>query len=342
MKLSENFQIISNLNMILKYYEYLEYDNGFSKKTDRLCVNVSNQNIENYVEILDDICLRLGDEFICEFDKPTRFFIRIKNDDDDYDYYNSMMIPLTNEELGPEPDSAIAYYYRGYLKLYMGQYEEAITDYKKAHSEIKENQYSSDELSIRLSLISAENKKCKIERNQFYRKYHGSFLEREEKRIEIIKRYETIEWKDKQKRVLDRDGELCACGDIATEVHHKTYDNIGNELLSDLVALCKYCYNGVHSGVNIKLCKVLNSMNKKDYNEYLDTDEWKYKRNKVIKRDNSLCLCGEKSTVVHHKTYINVSQEKLSDLVSLCKNCHDGYHGRLSVSSDIFWNMRID
>ena len=41
-----------------------------------------------------------------------------------------------------------------------------------------------------------------------------------------------------------------------------------------------------------------------------------------------------------YKTYENLGQELLSDLVALCKNCHDGYHGRLPTKYESFWHMR--
>ena len=53
-------------------------------------------------------------------------------------------------------------------------------------------------------------------------------------------------WKVKRDAVIQRDGGQCICGDQATEVHHKTYDNIGKEILSDLVALCEECHKRSH------------------------------------------------------------------------------------------------
>ena len=53
-------------------------------------------------------------------------------------------------------------------------------------------------------------------------------------------------WKVKRDRVIQRDGGQCVCGAQATEVHHKTYDNIGKEPLSDLVALCEECHEREH------------------------------------------------------------------------------------------------
>ena len=53
-------------------------------------------------------------------------------------------------------------------------------------------------------------------------------------------------WKMKRDAVIQRDGGQCVCGANATEMHHKTYDNIGKELLSDLVVLCEECHKRLH------------------------------------------------------------------------------------------------
>ena len=53
-------------------------------------------------------------------------------------------------------------------------------------------------------------------------------------------------WEMKRDKVRERDGDQCVCGAQATEVHHKTYNNIGKEPLSDLVALCQECHQREH------------------------------------------------------------------------------------------------
>ena len=60
--------------------------------------------------------------------------------------------------------------------------------------------------------------------------------------------------------------------------------------------------------------------------EYLDSPAWQMKRNEVIQRDGGQCVCGAQATEVHHKTYDNIGKEPLSDLVSLCKMCHEKTH----------------
>lgn len=54
-------------------------------------------------------------------------------------------------------------------------------------------------------------------------------------------------WKAKRKVRLATDGGLCQakldrCQRFATEVHHLTYDHVGNEPLWDLVSVCRNCH----------------------------------------------------------------------------------------------------
>ena len=58
-------------------------------------------------------------------------------------------------------------------------------------------------------------------------------------------------WDRKRKLVIERDKDICVrCRAEGRVVHHKTYDNIGKEPLSDLIFLCEKCHDGEHqSGV---------------------------------------------------------------------------------------------
>ena len=58
-------------------------------------------------------------------------------------------------------------------------------------------------------------------------------------------------WAETRERFFAQMGRLCICGDTATQVHHKTYDNIGKEdLLTELVGLCDRCHENVHQSEN--------------------------------------------------------------------------------------------
>lgn len=348
MNLSENQEIVNALKQILEYYDYLEYDENLSVGTNQLCLKVSHPDANCHLGIIEKICEQLGTKYTCEPNKPKRFYIRIMNHSDYArrqvsSYQNEVFVKEFDE---PEPDSAIAYYYRGSMKCLLNQYEAGMADYKKAlnldpnlaavlNILLPMQQFA----SVQFNLMVKEQD-IRLNRERFYREYHSKFLEREAKRAEVRECHGTFEWQAKREAILERDGELCVCGDQATEVHHKTHTRLGQELLSDLVALCRYCYRGIHSGEKIKLWHGSNPMNNKEYNKYLESTNWKEKRKSILERDGNLCICGEQAIYVHHKTYENLGQELDSDLVALCKNCHDGYHGRLSAKSESFWHMR--
>lgn len=64
------------------------------------------------------------------------------------------------------------------------------------------------------------------------------------------------------------------------------------------------------------------------YRNYLNSDSWKKKRQLVLERDENICQeCKEKPAEdVHHLTYENLENEKLSDLLSVCRECHIKIH----------------
>ena len=62
------------------------------------------------------------------------------------------------------------------------------------------------------------------------------------------------------------------------------------------------------------------------YKEYLDSPAWEMKSDAVRARDGGQCVCGAQATEVHHKNYCNIGKEPPSDLVALCKECHDKVH----------------
>lgn len=68
------------------------------------------------------------------------------------------------------------------------------------------------------------------------------------------------------------------------------------------------------------------------YGDYLKTDEWKAKRDATVERDGGRCrLCySEKNLQVHHRTYSRRGNEDLNDLTTLCKECHEHFHSRVT------------
>lgn len=66
------------------------------------------------------------------------------------------------------------------------------------------------------------------------------------------------------------------------------------------------------------------------YEEYLLSCTWHSIRDEAIARDFGRCrICDSPFNLhVHHRKYPKIyGQEPLSDLITLCKNCHDLFHG---------------
>ena len=58
-------------------------------------------------------------------------------------------------------------------------------------------------------------------------------------------------WAETREKFFEKVGRLCICGNSATQVHHKTYENVGKEeLLTDLVGLCNDCHRNFHQSRN--------------------------------------------------------------------------------------------
>jgi 5-methylcytosine-specific restriction endonuclease McrA len=64
------------------------------------------------------------------------------------------------------------------------------------------------------------------------------------------------------------------------------------------------------------------------YSQYLESDIWKRKRQRVLERACGICeSCMEEEAVhVHHLTYDRVGREPLFDLVAVCDTCHRQIH----------------
>lgn len=65
------------------------------------------------------------------------------------------------------------------------------------------------------------------------------------------------------------------------------------------------------------------------YAEYLNSAEWRRRRQQVLERENHRCQgCrATRATQVHHLTYAHVRDELLYELVALCDDCHAKAHG---------------
>ena len=65
-----------------------------------------------------------------------------------------------------------------------------------------------------------------------------------------------------------------------------------------------------------------------EYRKYLKSKEWELKKIELFKTKPNRCEeCSNTNNIeVHHKTYENIMNEKLSDLQVLCRGCHMAKH----------------
>lgn len=70
---------------------------------------------------------------------------------------------------------------------------------------------------------------------------------------------------------------------------------------------------------------------------YLTSQHWKSLRLKVLNRDKHTCqTCNTKQHLqVHHLTYERLFQEDVSDLVTLCKGCHEATHASGDITQPV-------
>ena len=94
------------------------------------------------------------------------------------------------------------------------------------------------------------------QRNRHREWWEGLQKEQEEKQLQeqqewwawYNKYLQSSEWKARRLKVLSRAGGLCeGCGERrATQVHHTTYEHVGNEMLWELRAVCNECHERCH------------------------------------------------------------------------------------------------
>ena len=64
------------------------------------------------------------------------------------------------------------------------------------------------------------------------------------------------------------------------------------------------------------------------YGAYLKTDHWRDLRRRMLYHAHYRCqVCnGQAGLEVHHRTYENRGDERLADLIVLCRDCHETHH----------------
>jgi hypothetical protein len=81
------------------------------------------------------------------------------------------------------------------------------------------------------------------------------------------------------------------------------------------------------------------------YNQYLQSDHWKNVKYRYWKSGLIKCcgVCGAKENLdLHHKSYKRIGNERLSDLIPLCRTHHYELHEKLKAytgTHEIMWSM---
>lgn len=90
-----------------------------------------------------------------------------------------------------------------------------------------------------------------------------------------------------------------------------------------------------------------------DYNQLLNCNEWKEKRQEILERDNYMCQwCGNKTNLnVHHKYYAAYPNGVMADpwdypnkaLITLCEDCHKKAHQKYKIKTyhRSYYNSKI-
>ena len=67
-----------------------------------------------------------------------------------------------------------------------------------------------------------------------------------------------------------------------------------------------------------------------DYHRYMASREWALKRQEIRARSGGRCERCKRGEVtsVHHVTYERLGRELLSDLLAVCKPCHEWLSGK--------------
>lgn len=66
--------------------------------------------------------------------------------------------------------------------------------------------------------------------------------------------------------------------------------------------------------------------------DYLNSDIWQRTRRLALEfYGGACCLCNSNLDLnVHHRTYERLGDERLADLIVLCRDCHAKYHGKVA------------
>jgi len=83
--------------------------------------------------------------------------------------------------------------------------------------------------------------------------------------------------------------------------------------------------NATSKGHNFAVPRI----NYKEKQEYLQSEAWQKLSNTIrVQSDFTCAKCGNWGVETHHLHYVNFEHEPLSDLVCLCRDCHQSIHDK--------------
>jgi 5-methylcytosine-specific restriction endonuclease McrA len=111
-------------------------------------------------------------------------------------------------------------------------------------------------------------------------------------------------------------------------------DDVGNGPSADL--LCQTCQGQREEHAeqqrrldDLRQQALLDEYRALPYRDRRSTREWAALKKQIHRRDGYRCrLCGRGDVPlhVHHRTYATYAEEKLEDLITLCRSCHAHFH----------------
>jgi len=109
--------------------------------------------------------------------------------------------------------------------------------------------------------------------------------------------------------------------DLLQKLRKKRADYIRNKCKSQQSQSSKKKENNIIGAY--KSCDFIKNFD--GYKRYIRSEDWRNKRELVLKRDGYRCRnCGSGVGLqVHHKCYDRFGDESLDDLITLCNVCHE-------------------
>ena len=114
-----------------------------------------------------------------------------------------------------------------------------------------------DHITCLLCVRSLEAERHRVEQEREYARRNAEYEARRARDDREWREWYDLylrspEWAERRRLVLERASGRCeGCRKRgATQVHHLTYTHVGNELLFELVAICRSCHERIHPGAD--------------------------------------------------------------------------------------------